>query len=80
MQESNPHSKTDDYIEIGASLLTTGATETLASVHELITGKFVQDRQLNKTTIAVLKPNEKIQSPKYMAKNTPRVWVIALMA
>ena len=71
MQESNPHSKTHSYIAMEANLLTTCATETLNLAHEFITGEFVQDRRLNKTIIAVLKPNKKIQSSKYRPKKSP---------
>ena len=71
MQESNPHSKTDNDYKIEANLLTTCATETLVLICEFITGEFVQDRQLNKTTIAALKPNKKIQSSKHRPKKSP---------
>ena len=62
MQELNPHSKIVFLMEKESSNLTTCATETSASIYEIISCEFVQDRQLNKTAIAVLKPNEKIQS------------------
>ena len=71
MQESNPHSKTDIDNKIEANHFTTCATETLASMYKFITGELVQDRQLNKTTIVVLKPNKKIQSSKYRPKKSP---------
>ena len=72
MQESNPHSKTVIHNEHEANFLTTCATETPASFHEIISGEFVQDRQLNKIAIAELKPNEKIQSSKFRPKKSLR--------
>ena len=95
MQELNPHRKTITNIESGTNTLTTCATETPTLIKEIITGEFVQDRQLNKTAIAVLKAYEKILCSKYRPKKSPcdcpngvvgkgvdfifKIWMLALI-
>ena len=70
MQELNPHPNSITNIQNEANSLTTRATETPTHMYEIISGEFVQDRQLNKKAIAVLKPNEEIQSSKYRPKKS----------